>query len=58
MIRGSIAAIVTPTNAAGEVDERRLARLIDLHLHAGSDALLLPGPRVTAPLSTSMPTAA
>jgi len=44
MIRGSIAAIVTPTNAAGEVDERRLARLIDLHLHAGSDALLLPGP--------------
>lgn len=43
MIRGSIAAIVTPMNAASEVDEQGLARLIDLHLHAGSDALLVAG---------------
>ncbi len=47
MIRGSIAAIVTPMNAAGEVDEQGLARLVDLHLHEGSDALLVAGPRRT-----------
>lgn len=43
MIRGSIAALVTPMIATGELDYESLARLIELHLREGTDALVVAG---------------
>lgn len=43
MIRGSIAAIVTPMNASGELDDEGLARLVDFHLRQGTHGLLVAG---------------
>lgn len=43
MIRGSIAAIVTPMNASGELDDEGLAGLVDFHLRQGTHGLLVAG---------------
>ncbi|WP_027910195.1 4-hydroxy-tetrahydrodipicolinate synthase [Pseudomonas sp. URMO17WK12:I4] len=43
MIRGSIAAIVTPMNASGELDDEGLAKLVDFHLRQGTHGLLVAG---------------
>ena len=39
MITGSIVALVTPMHADGSVDWSALARLMDLHLEAGTAAI-------------------
>ena len=43
MAFGSIVALVTPMSAAGEIDDRQLARLIEFHLQAGTDAFVIAG---------------
>jgi 4-hydroxy-tetrahydrodipicolinate synthase len=43
MIRGSIAALVTPMNPAGQVDSDGVERLVDLHLREGTHALVVAG---------------
>ena len=40
---GSMVALVTPMNASGEVDESRLAGLIEFHLEAGTEAFVIAG---------------
>lgn len=41
--RGSICALVTPYTAAGEIDPDGWRRLLDLHLSAGSDGVVVGG---------------
>lgn len=43
MIRGSIAALVTPFDEEGNVDYRRLRELINWHIDQGTDAVLVLG---------------
>ena len=40
---GSMVALVTPMDASGGVDENRLARLIEFHLEAGTEAFIIAG---------------
>ena len=40
---GSIVALVTPMSAAGDIDERQLARLIEFHLKAGTEGFVIAG---------------
>lgn len=43
MFKGSIVALITPMDAHGGVDDRALARLIDLHVEAGTCAIVAVG---------------
>ena len=43
MTLGSIVALVTPMNAAGDIDERHLARLVEFHLRAGTEGFVIAG---------------
>jgi 4-hydroxy-tetrahydrodipicolinate synthase len=43
MIRGSIVALVTPMDAGGEVDGAALERLVELHVQAGTAAIVSVG---------------
>ncbi len=43
MIRGSIVALVTPMSAQGEVDGEALERLVELHVQAGTAAIVAVG---------------
>ncbi|MEE4186750.1 MAG: 4-hydroxy-tetrahydrodipicolinate synthase [Gammaproteobacteria bacterium] len=43
MITGSLVAIVTPMSEAGAVDYAALRRLVDMHVEAGSDGLVVAG---------------
>lgn len=43
MIQGSIVALVTPMNAAGDVDVESLNRLIEFHIEQGTDAIVAVG---------------
>ena len=40
---GSIVALVTPMNAAGDIDEPQLARLVEFHLEAGTEGFVVAG---------------
>lgn len=40
---GSIVALVTPMNAAGDIDGPQLARLVEFHLEAGTEAFVIAG---------------
>lgn len=54
MIRfsGSMAALVTPMQASGAVDESTLAELIEWHIAAGTDALVMAGTTGESPTLT------
>ena len=43
MITGSLVAIVTPMSADGSVDFTAFERLIELHIKAGTDGLVVAG---------------
>ena len=43
MLRGSIVALITPMDANGDVDDQALARLVDLHVEAGTAAIVAVG---------------
>ena len=43
MLHGSIVALVTPMDAHGEIDFPVLENLVDLHLEAGTDAIVVAG---------------
>jgi len=43
MSSGSIVALVTPMNAAGDIDEPQLARLVEFHLEAGTEGFVIAG---------------
>ena len=43
MLAGSMVAVVTPMDADGAVNYRDLARLVDFHLTAGTEALVVAG---------------
>ena len=43
MISGSMVALVTPMDAQGALDWQALTRLVDFHLHEGTDALVVVG---------------
>lgn len=43
MIRGSIVALVTPMRAQGELDSEALERLVELHVQAGTAAIVAVG---------------
>ena len=43
MFCGSIVALVTPMDAAGAVDEARLAGLLEFHLESGTEAFVIAG---------------
>ena len=43
MLKGSITALVTPMAADGGVDDEALGRLIDFHVEAGTEALVIAG---------------
>ena len=43
MFKGSIVALVTPFDAAGEIDFTALAALVSFHLDAGTDAIVVGG---------------
>ena len=43
MSLGSIVALVTPMNAAGDIDEPQLARLVEFHLEAGTEGFVIAG---------------
>jgi len=43
MIQGSIVALVTPMHADGAIDFDSLAALVELHIEAGTDALVIMG---------------
>jgi len=43
MFTGSIVALITPFDEAGEIDYSALAALVSLHLEAGTDALVVAG---------------
>ncbi|MCZ0954993.1 MAG: 4-hydroxy-tetrahydrodipicolinate synthase [Rhodospirillaceae bacterium] len=40
---GNIVALVTPMNAAGDIDESQLARLVEFHLEAGTEGFVIAG---------------
>ena len=43
MLRGSIVALITPMDPNGDVDDQALARLVDLHVEAGTAAIVAVG---------------
>ena len=43
MFSGSIVALVTPMDAAGGIDEDRLAGLLEFHIEAGTEAFVIAG---------------
>ena len=43
MFAGSTVALITPMGAEGQIDYDNLARLIDFHLEAGTEALVIAG---------------
>ena len=43
MTFGSIVALVTPMNAAGDIDEPQFARLVEFHLEAGTEGFVIAG---------------
>jgi 4-hydroxy-tetrahydrodipicolinate synthase len=43
MFKGSMVALVTPMSGSGAIDFAALARLLDFHLDAGTDALVIGG---------------
>lgn len=43
MFSGSIVALVTPMNAAGDIDYISLKKLVDFHVEAGTDAIVSVG---------------
>ena len=43
MFSGSIVALVTPMDAAGDVDRRQLGPLIEFHLQAGTEGFVISG---------------
>jgi len=43
MLKGSFVALVTPMSADGRIDYECLARLIDWHIEAGSNGLVIAG---------------
>ena len=43
MFSGSIVALITPMDAAGGVDDADLARLIEFHIEAGTEAFVIAG---------------
>lgn len=43
MFSGSMVALITPLNEAGEVDYASLAKLVDYHIAAGTDAIVAVG---------------
>ena len=43
MFQGSIVALITPMYADGSVDDEALARLIEFHIEAGTDAIVAVG---------------
>ncbi len=43
MFKGSLVALVTPMRPDGAVDFDALARLIDFHVEAGTDGLVVAG---------------
>lgn len=43
MFEGSTVALITPMSAAGEIDYEDLSRLIDFHVDAGTEALVIAG---------------
>ena len=52
MIRGSIAALVTPFDEEGKVDHKRLRELIDWHIEQKTDAVLVLGTTGETPALT------
>ena len=53
MFQGSIVALITPMNAAGELDEDSLGALIEKHIAAGTSAVLVNGTTGEAATLTS-----
>jgi 4-hydroxy-tetrahydrodipicolinate synthase len=43
MFRGSLVALVTPMRADGAIDDESLARLVEFHLHNGTDGIVAVG---------------
>ena len=43
MFSGSMVALVTPMHKDGSVDQQALKRLIDFHVEAGTDGLVIAG---------------
>ena len=43
MFSGSIVALVTPMDAAGSIDQARLAGLLEFHIEAGTEAFVIAG---------------
>ena len=43
MFHGSIVALVTPMDKLGQIDFSALRRLVDSHLHAGTNAIVVAG---------------
>ena len=43
MFKGSIVALVTPFEPAGEIDFHALQRLVTMHLDAGTDGFVIAG---------------
>lgn len=43
MFQGSMVALVTPMNAAGQVDDKSLSELVEFHIQAGTDAIVAVG---------------
>ncbi len=52
MFQGSIVALLTPLNSAGELDEKRLIKLIEMHLAEGTQGFVLNGTTGEAPTLT------
>lgn len=50
MFSGSMVAIVTPMSADGSVDYQAWERLLDFHLHEGSDAVVVAGTTGESPV--------
>lgn len=51
-LKGSIVALVTPMNSVGKLDEKRLEKLIALHLEEGTQGFVLGGTTGEAPTLT------
>lgn len=49
MFHGSMVALVTPMTPTGELDEKSLAMLVDRHIEAGTDAIVVCGTTGEAP---------
>lgn len=52
MLSGSMVALVTPMNADGAIDYAALAKLIDLHVESGTEALVIAGTTGESPTLT------